>query len=426
MRFAEIQHQERALSILRRSLASGRAHHAYLFDGPEGVGKEMAGRTLAAKLLCENDPGRAGFQAGLGLANDGADEGFEPCGDCQSCRLMSTGNHPDFHVIERSLHKLSSDPAVRRSKGLFLVVDVIREFLIERSSAAPALGRRRVFLVREAERMNDQAQNALLKTLEEPPGGAVLILITASASRLLPTIRSRCQRIPFGALPGSFVFEKLSLAGLPRENARTLAGLAQGQLGPALDWNRLKLVETVDRIAELLAGSPAQEPEVFAKGLVEIAGDFVQRRKAEEKKSAPPANRTSDGEGVQDQSDDADDDDDAVGEKESGKNIATDELRDAIKLCFAIVSALLRDALVSRSLRGCGVAPRDESELRLLSAKLATVDRLAESADDEQLAGRIRGVVQAEFMLDRNVSPALACERLALALGDVEAAESIA
>ncbi len=423
MRFADIKHQERALSILRRSLASGRAHHAYLFDGPEGVGKEMAGRTLAAKLLCENVPGRAGFQAGLGLAGDEADEDFEPCGACRSCRLMSTGNHPDFHVIERSLHKLHSESTVRRGKGLFLVVDVIREFLIDRSSAAPALGRRRVFLVREAERMNDQAQNALLKTLEEPPGGAVLILITSSASRLLATIRSRCQRIPFGALPSSFVFEKLSLAGLPRENARTLAGLAQGQLGPALDWNRLNLPETVDRIADLLDGTPAREPEAFSKALVEIAGAFVQRRKAESKKNALASDRPPDGEEMQDQSEDGDEDED---EKESAKTVATDELRDALKTCFAIVAALLRDALVSRSLRGCGTLPQSKAELRLLSTKIAAIDRLAESADDEQLSGRIRGVSQAESMLDRNVSPALVCERLALALGDVEAAESIA
>ena len=426
MRFADIRHQERALSILRRSLASGRGHHAYLFDGPDGVGKELAGRALAAKLLCENVPGQAGFQGGLGLGGGAADDDFEPCGDCRSCRLLATGNHPDFHVIERALHKLHSIPTIRKSKGLFLVVDVIREFLIERASAAPALGKRRVFLIREAERMNDQAQNALLKTLEEPPGEAALILITASSSRLLPTIRSRCQRIPFGALPSAFVLERLVAAGVQRDAARTLTGLSQGQLGPALEWNRLNLAEIVDRVAALLVGTPANEPEAFSKALVEIAAEVVQRRKAEEKKAAKTAAGAPDGDQPEDETDDDVDAEDTDEEKTSVKNIATDELRGALKLCFAIVSAILRDALVSQSLRGCGAGTGDEAGLRLLSPKIAAVDRLAGTADDGQLSGRIRGVSHAEYMLDRNVAPALVCDRLALSLGDVHALDGIA
>lgn len=135
MFFRDVRHQDRALSILRRTLANGRTHHAYLFDGPDGVGKEMTARAVAAKLLCENVPGDAGFQAGLGLGGDADDADFEPCGDCRSCRLFAAGTHPDFHLVTRSLNKLHPEPQVRKTKGLYLVVAIIRHFLIERASA---------------------------------------------------------------------------------------------------------------------------------------------------------------------------------------------------------------------------------------------------------------------------------------------------
>ena len=430
MFFRDVRHQDRALSILRRTLASGRTPHALLFDGPDGVGKEMAARALAAKLLCENVPGQAGFQAGLGFAAESADADFEPCGDCRSCRLFAADTHPDFHLIDRSLHKLHDDPQVRRSKGLFLVIDVIRDFLIAHSSSAPSLGRRRVFIVRDAERMNENAQNALLKTLEEPPGNACLILVSSAAGRLLPTIRSRTQRIPFDLLPQAFVLEKLA-AGVDPTAARTLAGLSQGRLGPALLWNRIGLPELVDRAAALLAEDPSREPERFARALVEIGTEIAERTVDLEKADAEAAARAAmpaaepaarskrsaaQPPAVADEDDDETDEEDSASEA-AAKGPGTDALRDGLKLSFAILSAVLRDALVHRSLSACGAAPARSQEMRLLSPKLGVVQKLAE-ADEDRLAGRIQALSSAEWMLDRNVAPPLTCERLAIALGD--------
>jgi len=224
--FRDVQHQDRALSILRRALVSGRTHHAYLFDGPEGVGKELAARALAARLMC-----RSAADAVGGLFGAGAPP-FEPCGECASCRAFAGGSHPDFHLIHRGLHELHPDRTVRRGSGLYLPIDVIRDFLIEPAALRPALGARRLFLVRDAERMQDPAQNALLKTLEEPPGQAALILVTPSAERLLATIRSRCQRIPFAPLPAEFVAARLAaLTGCDAATARALARGAGGRAG---------------------------------------------------------------------------------------------------------------------------------------------------------------------------------------------------
>ncbi|MCC6361043.1 MAG: DNA polymerase III subunit delta' [Phycisphaerales bacterium] len=417
MRFHDVKHQERALSILRRSFESGRIHHAYLFDGPEGVGKELTARVLAARLLCDNVAGQSGFQAGLGFAN--AVDEFEPCGDCRSCRLMESGGHPDYHLIERGLHKQHPERSVRKSKGLFLVVDLVRHFLIEHASAAPTLGRRRVFVMRDAERMNEEAQNALLKTLEEPPGRACLILVTSSAQRLLPTIRSRCQAIPFGFLPVDFVAERLIEAGEKPDAARSLAALSQGRLGAALLWRRMALLEVFDAVAELAAKDSAAHPEAFGKRMIELATDVSRRVIALEREEAdrlPGTAAVRELEAAADAAEEeAEQDDDEEDEEDAGpKKVATDKLRDALKLVLSMLSAFYRDVLVDSALRSCGTRIVDES-LRMLPAKAAESARLAQELDPQRIDAAIRAIAECERMIDRNVAPQLACEHLAIA-----------
>ncbi|MGE5283905.1 MAG: DNA polymerase III subunit delta' [Actinomycetota bacterium] len=164
--------QGRALALLRRYVGAGAVPQGLLFSGEEGVGKEKAARAFAAALLCRKP------------REDGA------CGSCHDCRLLSSGAHPNF---------LSIAPETQ-----FLRIDEIRA-LREELSLKAFSDRPRVAILCPADRMTPQAANALLKTLEEPPAGAHLILVAHRPSVLMPTIVSRCQRIPFFPLPADEV-----------------------------------------------------------------------------------------------------------------------------------------------------------------------------------------------------------------------------
>jgi len=145
--------------------------------------------------------------------------------------------HPDLHVIFRQLNRDHPDPVVRKRKALIISVDVVREFIIKPIALKPTRGRIKVFVVREADRMNEQAQNALLKTLEEPPGSALLVLLVDSIDRMLPTTLSRCQVVRFDALPVAFVEEKLAelVPDLDGDRANWYAQSSDGSLGTALE-----------------------------------------------------------------------------------------------------------------------------------------------------------------------------------------------
>ncbi len=266
MSLAEVRHQEHAQEVIRRSLRRGRLPHAFLFHGPDGVGKEMFACGLAELLLCSSGgalQGRARKEADqndrtLNLARrDNADrhavssgparksegrQNFnhdpdpEACGECDDCRGVRAGIHPDLHVIHRQLLREHPDPEIRKRKGLDLGIDVVRHFLIEPVYLTPIRGRAKVFLVREADCITAQAQNALLKTLEEPPGASFLILLASAADRLLPTTLSRCQVVRFDPLPSDFILEKLAEARpeLEVEHHRWYAQQCEGSLGAAL------------------------------------------------------------------------------------------------------------------------------------------------------------------------------------------------
>lgn len=379
MHFHDVQHQERAVSIIRRGLRSGRTPHAYLFEGPEGVGKEMAARALAARLLCLA-PSRASDQ--------------EPCGECDACRRLAADRNPDFHLIHRGLHKVHPDRAIRASKGLFLSVHLIRHFLIEPAGRKPTAGPRHVFLIRDAERMNEEAQNALLKTLEEPPGDTVLILVTSSAERLLPTIRSRCQRVPFGLLPPDFIRAHLEQqCGAAPVKAAALSQLAGGRLGAAVQWHRLGLLAALPELAGALEAVEAGDPEAFGQGCLTIAGALAARALTEPQEESEAAEEEGDP-------------DEPPATRAGGKSIPTDELRAALKLVFLLLAALYRDALVR--------AAAEEAACHL-PEQAALTSRLA-AAGPEPLQNALPAIVLAERMLDQNVAPQLVCERLAVAL----------
>lgn len=193
--FDEILGQPRAVETLDAAISSGRVHHAWIFHGPAGVGKFTVALAFAAVLL---DPESAPDLAGR----------VRPDPNSRVQGLLRTGAHPDLHVIRKELARFSNNPAVRNSKLTTIPKDVLDTRLIGPAyRAANHEGglASKVFIVDEAELLDRSAsnavsQNTLLKTLEEPPEGTVLILVTSNEDRLLPTIRSRSQRVGFGPL----------------------------------------------------------------------------------------------------------------------------------------------------------------------------------------------------------------------------------
>lgn len=190
--------QSRAISALGRALASGHLHHAWVLHGPVGVGKFRAAEAMARILL---DPEATAAQRA----------GMEPPRGTAAARMLDAGTHPDLHVIRKELAAFSDSRELRERKQLNIPLDLLRERMIGGTTGdgrshesavfrTPALGHWKAFIVDEAEQMLPDAQNALLKTLEEPPGRTTVILVTQQEEQLLPTIRSRCQRVAFGPL----------------------------------------------------------------------------------------------------------------------------------------------------------------------------------------------------------------------------------
>lgn len=151
-------------------MAEKRYSHAYLLTGPQGGERIQAARRLAAEMMCTAEN--------------------PPCGQCRDCRKIQEGTHPDVITIEREMR----DTGPRAD----LVVDQIREMVAD-AAVAPNEGTRKVYIIAEADRMNTQAQNALLKALEDPPGHACFILCASSQNALLNTVRSRCLHIEEGS-----------------------------------------------------------------------------------------------------------------------------------------------------------------------------------------------------------------------------------
>ncbi|MBP7051530.1 MAG: DNA polymerase III subunit [Phycisphaerae bacterium] len=241
--------QDRAIGLLQRGLAADRAAHAYLFAGPDGVGKYKTACEWARLLLCQNPicstpaPGGGPSRGRLGYiegSQHGAEGPFaDSCGSCQSCTLMDAGSHPDYAHVYKELLQYTEGNKDKKTP-VELAIDVIREFLIEQVAGRPTLSKRKVYIVSEAEKLNANSQNALLKVLEEPPSYCTIILLCTRLEELLPTIRSRCQLIRFGPVEEGRIIEQLKAEGLGSTEATFFARLAQGSLGLACQWSRLE------------------------------------------------------------------------------------------------------------------------------------------------------------------------------------------
>jgi len=216
-----IGHQ-RAVNLLHHSIQTDRLAHAYLLVGPPAIGKFTLAQTLAQALLCT--PPAAPASGGNGPATDQS----RPCGECRACRLVQAGHHPDLHIIDIVTH--APDRRERRE----LSIEQIRA-LQHDLSLHPYEGQWKIGLIREVERLSEPAANAFLKTLEEPPGQALLVLTSRDTSLLLPTIVSRCQIVAMHPVPVAEITEALiSRYRLTTEQARLIAHLCQGQVGWAI------------------------------------------------------------------------------------------------------------------------------------------------------------------------------------------------
>ncbi len=202
--FEDIIGHEELISHLQASLRAKTISHAYIFSGEDGSGKNMLAAAFAKTLLCE---------AGYG----------NPCNMCRSCLQFDNKNHPDLHYIT---HEKSGS----------IGVGEIREQLARDVSIRPYSSKYKIYIIDEAEKLTEAAQNALLKTIEEPPSYVVIMLLTNNDSLLLPTVHSRCMKLDLREIPAekvkSYLMEQYSL---PDYKAKVIAAYSQGNIGRAVE-----------------------------------------------------------------------------------------------------------------------------------------------------------------------------------------------
>ena len=228
--FSAVLGHENAKNHLQSVLASRQLSHAYLIEGPHGVGKKTLASAFIQALLCEK-------------------KGVEACGQCSTCRRFAHGNDPDVKWIRAQEGKNS------------ISVKQIREDLVADISIRPYQGSYKIYLIDQAELLTVEAQNAMLKTLEEPPSYGLIILLAKSSDAFLPTIISRCVKISLQPLSDALVGEGLTRRGIAPERAALAAAFAQGCMGQALS---LCENESFEAMREEIFTFLAQIPQLSA------------------------------------------------------------------------------------------------------------------------------------------------------------------
>jgi DNA polymerase-3 subunit delta' len=253
-----IHGHDEVVEQFRRSLNAGRLASSYLFLGPAGVGKRTFALQLAKALLCTNV----------------AEADLSPCGHCDSCRLMDAGTHPDVDVVglpsgkrELPISLFLGDRDHRHQEGLCHNIGL-----------RPMMGRRRVAVIDDADGLNTESANCLLKTLEEPPPGAMLILVGTNRSRQLPTILSRTQIVRFEPLSTEAVARLLVEQGVVSEEreAHELAKQSEGSLQKAVDILAMNLNVYGPELLRQFSGK-----SIDTVRLVSVVNDFVADAGAE-------------------------------------------------------------------------------------------------------------------------------------------------
>lgn len=248
--FRDAVGHEQVIEHLQMAITKEKISHAYIFNGEKGSGKRFLARTFAKTLLCEEG-------------------GTNPCGKCKSCMQAETNNHPD--IINVTHEKVS------------LSVDDVRTQINQDIEIKPFSGRYKVYLVDDADKMTEQAQNAILKTIEEPPAYAVLILMTENAERLLPTIRSRCVILDMKPVSPELIKKHLmEERKFPDYAAEISARFSQGNMGRAIryasseDFFAMKeqVLSLLKEIDDMSLADIMEEIKTFAGHKLEI-NDYI-------------------------------------------------------------------------------------------------------------------------------------------------------
>lgn len=245
--FKDIVGHEQIKSHLMKAVDDNKPFHAYIFQGEVGTGKKLMARTFATALQCTGG-------------------GNRPCGECKSCKQMTTGNQPDIITVTHEKSIIS--------------VDDIRKQLVNTVDVKPYASKYKIYIVPEAEKMNQEAQNAMLKTVEEPPEYAIIILLTSNINSLLETIRSRCMSIEFCPLTNVTV-EKYLLEHMkvPDYLAQTAAVFAQGNLGKAIRYVQSDdFMEKKDKILYLMKNKENMSMYEMLSLLKEVGNDRYEAR----------------------------------------------------------------------------------------------------------------------------------------------------
>ncbi|MCL2461226.1 MAG: DNA polymerase III subunit delta' [Defluviitaleaceae bacterium] len=200
--YTDVLGQENIKNHLRKAVSRGRVSHAYIFSGAQGMGKGALARALAKTLQC-------------------MEGGAEPCGRCASCRAFDGGNHPDVFYIGLS---------GKKSLG----VDDVREKITAEMEIKPYSGKYKIFIIDDAETLTPAAQNALLKTIEEPAPYGVFLFLSANDRQFLPTVLSRCVLLKLTPVPPKAVEDMLLKRGVPKDKAAFVSAYSQGNPGLAL------------------------------------------------------------------------------------------------------------------------------------------------------------------------------------------------
>lgn len=335
MLLRDIAGQDHAVALLLRAVAAGRLAHACLFDGPESVGKRSAALGLALALCCPEAPGTG-------------------CGACDTCRRIETGQHPDV---------LCFSPSTQH-----YVIEQARD-LVAMAATRPHEAPARVIILDRADCLNPSSANCLLKTLEEPFPGNHLVLVTSAPDRLLPTIRSRTQRIRFAALAPAALLRIARARGANQARAETAVALAAGQAS--------RLVQALEADVE--------------SNLWKVVDNFREAAAAKDMGAIFDA----------------------------AAEFSDKESRQDLPEALALLARLYRDALVTAA--GAG-------DLALFTDRAEQLENLAESARRDYSLGTLRcalrEVVQAQAALTSNVNPVTALEKMLMDIRTFEAARA--